>query len=130
MLKNLFRKEHFTPYFKFLREFFGPDFQGKAADGPDVFRHVVAADAIAAGHAPGKNPIFVDQTDGYAIKLEFAEVFIRLTFQPFGYAPVKILQFLLGIGVSQRKHGVLMNNCFEFFGDGAAHALGRGVGLL
>ena len=94
--------------------------EGDGADGFHVVRHVVALLAVAAGHGTHQLAVFVGQGDGRAVELQLAADF-KVLVQGLLHPLVEVGHLALGVGVTQRKHGIFVGHLREVLVQVAAH---------
>ena len=129
-LEVLLMHDAFAADFKHLRIFPG-ELQRNRADRADVFRHVLAHGAVAAGGCRNEDARFVAQRERQSIELQFAVVFNGR----IGFRETQIMTnaFVKGFCAFARKvrfrmnreHRNLVGNLAEALTHGAAHAKGR-----
>ena len=106
---------------------------GDGLDGEDVVYHVVALDAVAAGHGPLQLPVDICQADGHAVELQFAGILQLLAAVGLELVAERG-HILFAIGIPQRQHGIFVCDLFEaflllwFILDIASNMLSWGVG--
>ena len=104
-----------------------PQAQGHRAHGADIGRHVVALDAVAAGHGAHEPSVLVGERDGRAVEFQFADV-VRGPGFAFDAAD-ELVQFVQRVGVAQRQHRVAVLHGPELGRQVASHAHRRRVGV-
>ena len=104
-----------------------PQAQGHRAHGADIGRHVVALDAVAAGHGAHEPSVLVGERDGRAVEFQFADVVRGPGFALD--AADELVQFVQRVGVAQRQHRVAVLHGPELGRQVASHAHRRRVGV-
>ena len=96
---------------------------GNAADGADIGGHILTHHAIAAGRGTNQFTVFIFQTAGKAIDLDFHHI-LRL-YAGFPHAAVKIPQFIIRKCIQQAFHFYRMGHLGQLAAGRAAYLLGR-----
>ena len=81
-------------------------------DMPDILRHVIAHDAVAAGQRPEQTPVPIGQANGRSVELQFTTIG-KAGLQGLGSPFRELLDLADVIGVTQRQHRILMRILHE-----------------
>ena len=127
LAKLWFGEIDLSPDFEQGRGVGAPQSQGYALYRPQVGRHVLSHDAIAACSATYKHTVLVGQPDGEAVVFKLAHHIETAGFKHVGHTRVPGDELLVIKGVAQAQHGAAVRDLLKPFSGRAADTLSRGV---
>ena len=125
LLKDVVGHIDFAPHFQISGQVVPFEGLGDAADGADIFGHVLAHHAVSAGGGPHQLAILIFQAAGQAVDFDLHHV---LRLHPgIPDTPVEVPQFLVAEGVQQALHLHGVGHFGKPPAGGAPHMLGGGI---
>ena len=123
--------KHLAPYLERVRTI-GIDgqFQGYAADGAHIGRHIIALFPVATGDSTHQPPVFVVKTDAEPVEFKLAAHIEGLAVKTFTDTLVKVGHLLTVVGIGKAEHGTLVDHGGKVVAQVAAHTLGGTIRVV